>query len=211
MPGSAHVLHVGDAAGDLAGNVEARDRLADDLVGRGRLRRALAGRLAVEIGRAGELAIGDLAAVGAPMTPSVTVSVIRCDAELLRGEVEQHGAHLGAGEAQRRAAVLDRLAAGGLTLRSASGAVSPEIIVTRASGRSSSSAAICASAVRMPCPSSTLPVKTVAVPSALMRIQASSMRLSVEAAGQRRRLLRQRQRFGRIEREGEHDAAEARR
>jgi hypothetical protein len=55
-------------------------------------------------------------------------------------------------------------------------AVSPEIIATRTSGRSSSSAAICASAVRMPCPSSTLPAKIVAVPSASMRSQASSMR-----------------------------------
>src|SRR6516225_118416 len=64
-------------------------------------------------------------------------------------------------------------------------AVSPEIISTRDSGRSSSSAAICASAVRMPCPSSTLPVKTVALPSALMRIQASSRRLPCKLPGSR--------------------------
>src|SRR3954470_14607537 len=55
--------------------------------------------------------------------------------------------------------------------------VSPGIMVTRASGRSSSSAGILASAGRMPCPSSTFPVNTVAVPSASMRIQASSIRL----------------------------------
>ena len=55
-------------------------------------------------------------------------------------------------------------------------AVSPEIIWTRVSGRSSSSAAICANAVKIPCPSSTLPVKIVAEPSASMRSQASSMR-----------------------------------
>src|SRR5947209_4657784 len=48
-------------------------------------------------------------------------------------------------------------------------------MVTRASGRSSSSAAICASAVTIPCPSSTFPVNTVALPSALMRSQASSI------------------------------------
>ena len=63
--------------------------------------------------------------------------------------------------------------------------VSPEIIVMRASGRSSSSAAIWASAVRMPCPSSTLPVKMVAVPSALMRIQPSSLRLLCRLPGSR--------------------------
>src|SRR5437016_2694426 len=61
--------------------------------------------------------------------------------------------------------------------------VSPEIIVTRPSGRSSSSAAIWASAVTMPCPSSTLPVHTVALPSAPMRIQASSMRLVCRLPG----------------------------
>src|SRR4030088_2472717 len=61
--------------------------------------------------------------------------------------------------------------------------VSPEIIVTRPSGTSSSSAAIWASAVTMPCPSSTLPVNTVALPSASMRIQASSMRFVCRLPG----------------------------
>ena len=50
------------------------------------------------------------------MTPSATVSVFAGDGELLRGEIDQHRAHLGAGQAQRRAAVLDRLTAGGLPL-----------------------------------------------------------------------------------------------
>src|SRR5262249_17108898 len=57
------------------------------------------------------------------------------------------------------------------------------IICTRASGRSSSSAAIWASAVTMPCPSSTLPVKTVALPSAPMWIQASSLGLPARLPG----------------------------
>ena len=47
--GQAHVLHVRGAAGHLRRDVEARDRLADDLVARRRLRRRLGGRLAVEI------------------------------------------------------------------------------------------------------------------------------------------------------------------
>ena len=61
--------------------------------------------------------------------------------------------------------------------------VSPEIILIRVSGKSSSSAAICDSAVRMPCPSSILPVYTVAVPSALMRSHAESMRLLLRLPG----------------------------
>ena len=63
--------------------------------------------------------------------------------------------------------------------------VSPETIVTRPSGTSSSSAAICASAVKMPCPSSTLPVNTVTLPSALMRNHASSVRLVSRLPGSR--------------------------
>src|SRR5215831_7188219 len=61
--------------------------------------------------------------------------------------------------------------------------VSPEIICTRSSGRSSSSAAIWASAVTMPCPSSTLPVQTVALPFGSMRIQASSLGLPARLPG----------------------------
>src|SRR4051812_18010514 len=61
--------------------------------------------------------------------------------------------------------------------------VSAETISTRASGTSSSSAAICASAVRTPCPSSALPVKMVTLPSAAIRIQASSLRLLLRLPG----------------------------
>ena len=42
--------------------------------------------------------------------------LIRSHAEPLGGEIDQDGAHLGACHAQRGAAVLDRLAAGGLAL-----------------------------------------------------------------------------------------------
>src|SRR5262245_388673 len=63
--------------------------------------------------------------------------------------------------------------------------VSPEISLMRPSGRSISSATICLSAVRMAWPSSTLPVNTVAVPSALMRIQPSSLRLFCRLPGRR--------------------------
>src|SRR5213078_3525857 len=48
-------------------------------------------------------------------------------------------------------------------------------MVIDAAGTLSCSAAICISAVLMPCPSSALPVKIVNLPSALMLIQASSI------------------------------------
>ena len=62
----------------------------------------------------------------------------------------------------------------------------------RASGKSSSSAAICASAVTMPWPSSTLPVQTVALPSGADADPGVEHAVVGEAAGQRRGLLRER-------------------
>src|SRR5262245_20075060 len=53
----------------------------------------------------------------------------------------------------------------------------------RSSPTSSSSATICARAVRMPCPISTLPGNTVTVPSRLMRSQRSSRRLAFKLPG----------------------------
>ena len=119
------------------------------------------------------------------MTPSVTLSVSAATPSFAAARSRSMRAHLGARQAQCGAALLDRLAAGGLPLVRACAPVSPEIIVTRASGTSSSSAAIWASAVTMPCPSSTLPVNTVTLPSALMRSQASSMRLVCRLPGSR--------------------------
>ncbi len=59
----------------------------------------------------------------------------------------------------------------------------------------SSSAAIWISAVLMPCPSSALPVNTVMLPSASMRIQESSSGVVFEAAGERRPAAAWRQRL----------------
>jgi hypothetical protein len=64
-------------------------------------------------------------------------------------------------------------------------AVSPDTILTRPMSTSSSSAHSCVKAVRMPCPSSTLPVSSVTVPSALMRIHASSLRFEERLPGRR--------------------------
>ena len=79
-------------------------------------------------------------------------------------------------------------------------AVSPETSCRRSGSTSSSSDTICVSAVRMPCPSSTLPVKKVTVPSALMRSHASRRRLVLRLPGQgSRRLGKQRLRAGQAE------------
>ena len=61
--------------------------------------------------------------------------------------------------------------------------VSPETTRSRPRSTSSSSATICVSAVRMPWPSSTLPVNMVTVPSASIRNQLSSCRLPFRLPG----------------------------
>ena len=75
---------------------------------------ALASRLRSTLG--GQLAIADLAAVRRRDHAVGDRQLIGRHAEPLGGELEQDRAHLGAGHAQGGAAVLDRLAAGGLAL-----------------------------------------------------------------------------------------------
>ncbi len=111
--GQPQVLHIGDAAGDLAGNVETLDRLADDLVGGRRLRLCLSRDLAMEIGVAGQIAIAHLAAVRRADDTIRHRKRRGIDAEALGREFDENLAHLRASEAQRNAAVFDRLAAGG--------------------------------------------------------------------------------------------------
>ncbi len=108
------VLHIGRTARHLGGDVEPMDRLADNRVLGGRLRPGLGGGFALEVGLGGELAIADFAAVGRAHDAVGSLERIGADAEFPGGEVDQNRAHLGARHAQRRAAVLDRLAAGGL-------------------------------------------------------------------------------------------------
>ena len=62
-------------------------------------------------------------------------------------------------------------------------AVSPLTTWMRSRLTSSSSAAICESAVPMPCPSSILPVKIVTVPFGSMRSHASSIRFALRLPG----------------------------
>ena len=113
-PRGAHVLHIHQAAGHLGRNVETRDGFSHDLVARERLRCHLGRCFPIEIGV--EFAIADLAAVRRRDDAVGDLQLIRGHAEPLRREVDQNGASLGACHAQGRAAVLDRLAAGSLTL-----------------------------------------------------------------------------------------------
>ena len=115
MPGQPHVLDESGAAGDLGRDVEARHGFSDDPVARRRLRRCLRRCLAIEIGHC-ELAVADLASVRRRDDTVGHRQLIRRHPEPLGRELEEDRAHLGAGHAQRRAAVLDRLAAGGLAL-----------------------------------------------------------------------------------------------
>ena len=76
MPGSAEVLHVGEGAGHLVGNVDARHRLADELVILGVL--AGDGLGVVELERKGlaadQLAVADASCRRRSMTPSAILS-----------------------------------------------------------------------------------------------------------------------------------------
>ena len=114
--GEADVLYERAPAGHLGRDVQPCHRLADDLVLCRRLWRDLGGRFALEVHLAREFAIADLAAVACADYAVTDAERIGGDAEFLGRQLKQDRAHLGAGQAQRGAAVLDRLAARGLAL-----------------------------------------------------------------------------------------------
>jgi len=109
-----HVLDERRAARDLARNIETRNRFAHDLVNGGRLRRRFGARFTVEIGI--EIAVTDFASVRRRNHAVGSRQLVHRDAEPLGGEIDQDRARFGGGHAQRRTAVLDRLATGGLSL-----------------------------------------------------------------------------------------------
>ncbi len=111
--GRPDILHEGDAAGDLGGNVQARDRSSDDAVACRGLRCDLGGGVALQVGLGGKLAITDLAAVGRAGNAVGKHEGIGADAEPPGGERGQHRAHLGGGHAQAGTTRLERHAAGG--------------------------------------------------------------------------------------------------
>ncbi len=112
--GKPHVLDECRAAGDFAWNIETRNRFSYDLVSGGRFWRCLGTRFAVEIGI--EIAVTNLASVRRRNRAVGDRQLVRRDTEPLGGEIDQDRAHFGGGHAQRRTAVLDRLATGGLPL-----------------------------------------------------------------------------------------------
>ncbi len=112
--GQANVLHIDRPARDLGRDVEARNRFADDRVACRILRRDFGSRLALEIGLRSQIAVADLAAVGARDRAVGDLERVGRRVELLGRKAEQDRAHFGRRHAQRGAAVLDRLAAGGL-------------------------------------------------------------------------------------------------
>ena len=149
----------------LGRNVDARIGGADDPL----LGRALAPRGHVDGARqrdlAGGLAIAHALAGGAQHPAVLDPDIgLGCTPQACAATRDQRGARVGAGEAQRGAAELDRQRAGGGALVRRL-PVSPEISTSRSGATSSSSAATWRMAVRMPWPSSTRPVMTVTVPS----------------------------------------------
>ena len=181
--GQAQVLHVGDAAGHLGRDVDARQRLADHAVGRRVLELGLRLRLDVQQLGGGELA--DSWRGGRRLRDDGVLrrQLLGRNAEARGRGADQEFARLRRGVADGGAAVLHRLAAGGVAFVRRLGRVGRDESICPGS-TPSSSAATCSSAVLMPWPSSALPVKTV-MPSASMRIQASSMGVVRRLPGRR--------------------------
>ena len=92
----AQVLHKGGAARHLGRDVDARRGLADNLILCGRLRRHLGGCLALKVRFCSELTVADLAAVRRMDDAIRDLERVSGDAELLGGEANEQGAHLGA-------------------------------------------------------------------------------------------------------------------
>jgi hypothetical protein len=93
---------------------------------------------------------------------------------LRRRLAQGHGGDLDGFAGDRRALVGTRV-------------VSPSTTTTRAKDTSSSSATICPSAVRMPVPRSTWPLKAVTEPSAVMLMKVSKCLAAVPRANDRQR------------------------
>ena len=134
--------------------------------------------------------------VSSPSTPSRTV--IRCGSTPRRRAASATNRARASAHAWRSAApewATDMLPA--VIPSSGPSVVSAAIIRTSATSTSSSSAAIWASAVRMPWPSSTLPTRTVTVPSVATRSQRDSRGLAASPAGRVAAAVTPRSRCGR--------------
>jgi len=112
--GEADVLHIGGTARHLDRDVAPRHRAADDAVLCRRLWRRRCGGFAVEIELGCELAVAELAAIGSGDDAVANFQSIAGHAEAFGRLADQQRAHLRAGQPERGAALLDRLAAGGI-------------------------------------------------------------------------------------------------
>lgn len=165
--GHAHVVHEAQFAGGLGGNVDARDGAADQ----GVVARRLEPHLGIIGGQfqPGVLALDQLtvaqgafvALIGGAHDAVAQAQRVRRHAPLPRGPRQQLLARLGRGAAQGRGRNLDAGAGDGGALVGVA-LVWPSTISSRAIGTCNSSATICASAVRMPVPRSTWPLKASA-------------------------------------------------
>lgn len=148
----------------------------------GELRYRARGGVVVERNIAGELPIAGPDIAGARDRAVIDIEQRSVNAETLRRRDQEALAHLGAGKAQRPAGLLDRKAAQ-VTPSFGLVAVEARIISILPISMSSSSAAICASAVTMPWPISTLPGEIATRPSPLNLTQDDSLGLAARLTG----------------------------
>ena len=114
--GRPHVLDKGGPAGELGGNVDALEALADKTPARdrdaGRVRR----RGDVQIEPGGQRPVGDRASVLRAQKPLVGQNLAFADAPARRRRLSEKTAHIGGGVDDGRSAVLHGMAAGGNSL-----------------------------------------------------------------------------------------------
>ena len=116
------ILHIGDGAGDLGRNIDARQRAADDGEGLRILELRTRLRLDVQNVVGDELAKRYATAVGRNNRAAFGFEVCGRDREPLRGKADEDLTRLGSGMPNRGAALGHGLAAGGEALvRSSSG------------------------------------------------------------------------------------------
>ena len=112
--GQPHVLDIGRTAGDLGRNIDARHRLAHHLVRRGILQLRFRLRLHMQHVARDQIAITEALAVRRDHRAVFGAQIFRRQIEPPRGFRDQKLAHLRGRVLDRGAAVLHRMAAGGV-------------------------------------------------------------------------------------------------
>ncbi len=180
--GHADVVHIDQLAGSLGRQINPRHRLADNAVGFDGLELDVIGELKADDLVADQFAEADVAVMAADQAV-IDAEVFDRKLKPFRGTRQQELPRLGGGLAKRDGRDLDGLAGDGRALIGNPRGISPSTTTTRAKETSSSSATICPSAVRMPVPRSTWPLKAVTEPSAVMVMKVSKMAFAPTTAG----------------------------